>query len=166
MLDTREAAMMEANDFQDSLGALPSLEKWDIPLTITHSIFTSWAALNSPINWTTKAKQNKNDKWIFFRSQITWDQALFFFFGFLLLWLEREKNNVWYIPLTSRQPPPNLHNLTSAWPVMLLANKRLPYRNQILARIIYVSFEITFREKKIFKYVHAHNYGASIPKNR
>ena len=65
MLDTREAAMMEANDFQDSLGALPSLEKWDIPLTITHSIFTSWAALNSPINWTTKTKQNKNDKWIF-----------------------------------------------------------------------------------------------------
>ena len=64
---------------------------------------------------------------------ITWDQALLFF---LLLWLEREKNNAWYIHLTSRQPPPNLHNLTSAWPVMLLANKRLPYRNQILARIM------------------------------
>ena len=71
---------------------------------------------------------------------LTWDQALFyfliFFFASLLLWLEREKNNAWYIYLTSRQPPPNLHNLTSAWPVMLLANKRLPYGNQILARIM------------------------------
>ena len=69
---------------------------------------------------------------------LTWDQALFYFifFASLLLWLEREKNNAWYIHLTSRQPPPNLHNLTSAWPVMLLANKRLPYGNQILARIM------------------------------
>ena len=57
--------------------------------------------------------------------------------AFLLLWLEREKkNNAWYIYLTSSQPPPNLHNLTSAWPVMLLANKRLPYGSQILARIM------------------------------
>ena len=68
------------------------------------------------------------------RVSITWDQA--FFFASLLLWLEREKNNAWYIYLTSSQPPPNLHNLTSAWPVMLLANKRLPYGNQILARIM------------------------------
>ena len=60
MLDTREAAMMEANDFQDSSGALPSLEKCDIPLTITHSIFTSWAAANSPINRTKNANQNKH----------------------------------------------------------------------------------------------------------
>ena len=70
-------------------------------------------------------------------SSITWDQVLFLFLFFgLLLWLEREKNNAWYIHLTSRQPPRNLHNLTSPWPVMLLANKRLPYRNQILARIM------------------------------
>ena len=67
---------------------------------------------------------------------ITWDQALFCFFASLLLWLEREKNNAWYIHLTSRQPPPSLHNLTSAWPVMLLANNRLPYRSQIFARIM------------------------------
>ena len=60
----------------------------------------------------------------------------FFFFASLLLWREREKNKTWYIYLTSHQPPPNLHNLTSAWPVMLLANKRLPYGNQILARIM------------------------------
>ena len=46
------------------------------------------------------------------------------------------KNNAWYIYLTSSQPPPNLHNLTFAWPVMFLANKRLPYGNQILARIM------------------------------
>ena len=46
------------------------------------------------------------------------------------------KNNAWYIYLTSRQLPPNLHNLMSAWPVMLLANKRLPYGNQILAQIM------------------------------
>ena len=52
--------MMEENDFQDSLGALPSLEKCDIPLTITHSIFTSWAAANSPIkqnNYKNKSEQ-------------------------------------------------------------------------------------------------------------
>ena len=60
MLDTREAAMMEANDFQDSLGVLLSSEKCDIPLTITHSIFTSWAAANSPtcLNKRNKKKQN------------------------------------------------------------------------------------------------------------
>ena len=49
MLDTREAAMMEANDFQDSSGVLLSSEKCDIPLTITHSMFISWAAANSPV---------------------------------------------------------------------------------------------------------------------
>ena len=48
MLDTTEAAMMEANDFQDSSGVLLSSEKCDIPLTITHSMFISWAAANSP----------------------------------------------------------------------------------------------------------------------
>ena len=58
------------------------------------------------------------------------------FFASLLPWLEREKNNAWYIYLTSHQPPPNLHNLTSAWPVMLLANQRLPEGNKILAGII------------------------------
>ena len=72
----------------------------------------------------------------------------------LLLWLERGKNNTWNIHLTNRQPPPNLHNLTSAWPVMLLANQRLPDGNQILVRMFDVSFEINFKEKKIFKYVH------------
>ena len=39
---------------------------------------------------------------------------VFILFPFLILWLEREKNNAWYIYLTSRQPLPNLHNLTSA----------------------------------------------------
>ena len=62
--------------------------------------------------------------------------GVIFSFASLFLWLEREKNNAWYIHLTSRQPHPNLHNLTSARPVMLLANKRLPYGNQILARIM------------------------------
>ena len=37
---------------------------------------------------------------------------------------------------------------------MLLANQRLPDVNQILARMCDVSFEINFKEKKIFKYVH------------
>ena len=50
MLDTTEAAMMEANDFQDSSGELLSSEKCDIPLTITHSMFISWAAANSPVS--------------------------------------------------------------------------------------------------------------------
>ena len=43
--------------------------------------------------------------------------VIYFFFYFvasLILWLEREKNNAWYIHLTNRQPSPNLHNLTSA----------------------------------------------------
>ena len=50
MLDTREAAMTEANDFQDSSGVLLSSEKCDIPLTITHSMFISWAAANRPVS--------------------------------------------------------------------------------------------------------------------
>ena len=41
-----------------------------------------------------------------------------------------------YIHLTSHQPPPNLHNLTSALPVMLLANQWLPDGNQILVGIM------------------------------
>ena len=51
MLDTTEAAIMEANDFQDSSsGVLLSSEKCDIPLTISHSMFISWAAANSPVS--------------------------------------------------------------------------------------------------------------------
>ena len=63
----------------------------------------------------------------------------------LLLWFERVKNNASNIHLTNRQPPPNLHNLTSAWPVTLLANQRLPDVNQILARMYDVSIEINFK---------------------
>ena len=51
MLDTTEAAMTEANDFQDSSEVLLSSEKYDIPLTI----IISWAATNSPV--TGKKKQ-------------------------------------------------------------------------------------------------------------
>ena len=57
MLDTREAAMMEANDFQDSSEVLLSSEKCDIPLTITHSMFISWAAANRPVIISGKKKQ-------------------------------------------------------------------------------------------------------------
>ena len=56
---------------------------------------------------------------------------LLYFFG-----SRGEKNNAWYIHITSREPPPNLHNPTFPWPVMLFDNKRLPYGNQILARIM------------------------------
>ena len=59
MLDTREAAMTEANDFQDSSEVLLSSEKCDIPLTITHSMFISWAAANSPVSG--KKKQISHD---------------------------------------------------------------------------------------------------------
>ena len=38
--------------------------------------------------------------------------------------------------MTSRQRLSNLHNLVSTRPVMLLANQRLPDRNQILVRIM------------------------------
>ena len=86
---------------------------------------------------------------------LTWDQASFFlllfFFFFASLAREGKKNNAWYIYLTSSQPPPNLHNLTFAWPVMFLANKRLPNGNQILARIM--SLLKSVLGKKIFKYV-------------
>ena len=77
-------------------------------------------------------------------THITWDQALLLLlllllFASLLLWREREKNNDWYIHLTSHQPPPNLHNLTSAWPFMLLANQQLPDGNQIFVGIMSLS---------------------------
>ena len=81
---------------------------------------------------------------------LTWDRAFTFFiyfFAFLLLWLEREKNNAWYIHLTSHQPPPNLHNLTSAWPVMLLASQRLRHGSQILAGIMSLSKSILGKRK-------------------
>ena len=55
--------------------------------------------------------------------------GVIFFLASLFLWLEREKNNAWYIHLTSRQPPPNFSSSN-------------------------VSFEINSREKKIFEYVH------------
>ena len=57
-----------------------------------------------------------------------------FFFASLLLW-----RDAWYIHLTSHQPPLNLHNLTSAWPFMLLANQRLPDGNQIFVGIMSLS---------------------------
>ena len=80
---------------------------------------------------------------------LTWDQALLFFFCFF--GSRGEKNSAWYIYLTSSQPPPKVHNLTSTWPVMLLANKHIWESNFGTNN---VSFEINFREKKIFKYVH------------
>ena len=71
----------------------------------------------------------------------------FYFFAFFLLWLKREKNSGWYIHLTSHQLPPNLHNVTSAWPVMLLANQRLRHGNQILAGIMSLSKSILGKRK-------------------
>ena len=79
-------------------------------------------------------------------THITWDQALllllfifFLFFCFFAPLARGGKNNAWYIHLTSHQPLPNFHNLTSAWPVMLLANQRLPDGNQILVGIMSLS---------------------------
>ena len=63
----------------------------------------------------------------------------FFFFCFFASLTRRWKNNAWYIHLTSHQPPPNLHNLTSAWPFMLLANQRFPDGNQIWVGIMSLS---------------------------
>ena len=53
--------------------------------------------------------------WTVLSSNVNLRSGVIYLF-FLLLWLEREKNNAWYIYLTSSQPPPNLHNLTSAHP--------------------------------------------------
>ena len=61
------------------------------------------------------------------------------FFLLLCFFGSRGKNITWYIYLTSHQPSPNLHNLTPAWPVMLLANQCLPEGNQILAGIMSLS---------------------------
>ena len=86
-------------------------------------------------------------------THITWDQALLliinycyyyyyfilFFFCFFASLTRGWKNNAWYIHLTSHQPPPNLHNLTSAWPFMLLANQRFPDGNQIFVGIMSLS---------------------------
>ena len=86
-----------------------------------------------------------------FSYPVTWDQALFIYlFIFLLLCFfgsRGEKNNAWYIHWTSHQPPPNLHNLTFARPVMLLANQRLRHGNQILAGIMPLSKSILERRK-------------------
>ena len=112
-----------------------------------------------PPMWPGFKSRCRRHTWVEF--VVTWDQVLFFSAS-LLLWLEREKNSAWYIHLTSYQPPPNLHNLTSAWPVMLLANQRLRHGNQILGGIMSLSKSIlgkrkflsTFRWrflKKIFK---------------
>ena len=73
---------------------------------------------------------------------------IFFVVASLLLWLERETNNAWYIHLTSRHPPTNLHNLTSARPVMLLANHRLRDGNQIFARICLFWNTVILRKRK------------------
>ena len=65
---------------------------------------------------------------------LTWDQALLLLLLFFVSLAREGKNNACYIHITSRQPLPRLHNLTSAWPVILLANQHLPDGNQILAR--------------------------------
>ena len=91
-----------------------------------------WRAL-WVLYWSHSWEQFKSTELVSHHHVVTWDQALFFFAS---LAREGKKKNAWYTYLTSHQPPPNLHNLTSAWPVMLLANKRLPYGNQILARIM------------------------------
>ena len=72
----------------------------------------------------------------------------FVFFFFCFFGSRGKKKNAWYIYLTSSQPPSNLHDLPFAWPIMFLANKRLPNGNQILARIM--SLLKSVLGKKIF----------------
>ena len=79
------------------------------------------------------------------RSNLISGVIIVFFIIILLLCFfgsRGKKKNAWYIYLTSHQPPPNLHNPTSAWPVMLLANQRLPDGNQIFAGIMSLSKSI------------------------
>ena len=57
MLNTREAAIVQANDFHKLLGGSRSLVNWETPLTITHSIFMSCAATKTP---TTNSEQIVN----------------------------------------------------------------------------------------------------------
>ena len=74
--------------------------------------------------------------------------VIIIFFCFFDSLAREGKNNAWYIHLTSHQPPPNLHNLTSAWPVMLLANQRLPDGNQIFVGIMSLSPKSIVGKKK------------------
>ena len=57
MLNTREAAIVQANGFHKLLGGSRSLANWETPLTITHSIFMSCAATKTP---TTNSEQIVN----------------------------------------------------------------------------------------------------------
>ena len=74
----------------------------------------------------------------------------------------KKKINAWYIYLTSRQPPPNLHNLTSALTCHVISQSAFTRRESNFGGNN-VSFEINFREKKIFKYVHVQ---MALPKKR
>ena len=83
------------------------------------------------------------------RNIITWDQALFIYLFFLLLCFFGSRGTPDTVYWTSHQPPPNLHNLTSAWPISQSAFTRRESNfggNN-------VPLEINFREKKMFKYV-------------
>ena len=124
--------------FRDDCSLRHILLFWTI---ITHSIST-WCWLVS-LRWDYNGCFKRSHRLQMIKSDtynLRSGVILFFcFFCSLLVWREREKNNGWYIHLTSHQPPPNLHNLTSAWPVMLLANQRLPDGNQILVGIMSLS---------------------------
>ena len=63
------------------------------------------------------------------------------------------KNNARYIHLTSRQPPPNSHYLKSALTCHVISQSAFTRRASNFGGNN-VSFEISFSEKKIFKYVH------------
>jgi len=57
MLNTTEAAITPAKDFQESSGALLPSAIQETPLTITHSIFRSWAATKMPNKKNNEQKQ-------------------------------------------------------------------------------------------------------------
>ena len=127
---------------------------------ITHWIST-WCWLVS-LRWDYNGCSKRSDRLRMIKYEDTYNLRsgviiiiiyLFLFFCFFAPLAREGKNNAWYIHLTSHQPLPNFHNLTSAWPVMLLANQRLPDGNQILVGINVSFAEINCRE--IFKYVHA-----------
>ena len=113
---------------------------------ITHWIST-WCWLVS-LRWDYNGCSKRSDRLRMIKYEDTYNLRsgviiiiiyLFLFFCFFAPLAREGKNNAWYIHLTSHQPLPNFHNLTSAWPVMLLANQRLPDGNQILVGIMSLS---------------------------
>ena len=113
---------------------------------ITHWISTRYWLVS--LRWDYNGCFKRSDRLQMIKSGTykVWSGVIIIFFFFLLLCFFGARGR--YIHLTSHQPPPNLHDLTSAWPVMLLVNQRLPEGNQILVGIMSLSLKSIVGKRK------------------